>query len=131
MDANMPVVVAKAGRSAGKTRIAFRLPLFAMCSALSVSAVSAFAQAAPLLVEVGKTVEYNVVYARGWSCDDPSLVEARIATRGDQNFWIVKGAKVGITQCRVGTDPYAASYVFDVRVVARKSGPPAAKPKAS
>lgn len=91
----------------------------AAVSAVLLTATPAVAQVSPVLVEVGKTVEHNVVYARGWSCDDPSLVQARITTRGDQNFWIVTGVKVGMTQCRVGMDPYSPSYVFEVRVVSR------------
>ncbi len=68
-------------------------------------------------VEVGATVEKNVQYARGYMCDDPSLVSAEMVTRDDHNVWIVKGVKVGKTLCRVGVDKLQASYVFDVRVV--------------
>jgi len=79
----------------------------------------AFAQEPSLRVEIGKTVERLVGYARGWTCDDPSLVTAEVVTRGDHNVWIVTGKKLGSTKCRVGTDPYGVSYVFDVRVVPR------------
>lgn len=77
------------------------------------------AQELSLRVEIGKTVERSVGYARGWTCDDPSLVTAELVTRDDHNVWIVTGKKLGSTQCRVGTDPYGVAYVFDVRVVAR------------
>ncbi len=73
-----------------------------------------------LQLELGKKVEINVGYARGWMCDDPSFVQADLVTRGDHNVWIVTGVKLGQTMCRVGTDPFAYSYVFDVRVVAPK-----------
>jgi hypothetical protein len=72
-------------------------------------------------VELGKTVERDVAYARGWFCDDPSLVHADLVTRGDRNVWIVTGAKLGVTLCRVGTNPAVPpSYVFEVRVVPAK-----------
>jgi hypothetical protein len=70
-------------------------------------------------VQVGATVERNVAYARGWMCDDPSLVTAEMATRDDHNVWIIKGVKVGNTQCRVGLDRLSVCYVFDVHVVAK------------
>jgi hypothetical protein len=72
-------------------------------------------------VTLGKTVEVKVGYARGWFCDDPSLVTAELVTRDDTNVWIVTGAKLGKTQCRVGTDAYGGpGYLFDLRVVAKK-----------
>jgi hypothetical protein len=74
----------------------------------------------PLEVELGKKIERNVGYARGWFCDDPTLVQADLVTRGDHNVWIVTGAKLGHTLCRVGTDAYAGAYVFDLHVVAAK-----------
>ncbi len=74
----------------------------------------------PLSIELGKTVQVDVGYARGWMCDDPSLVEADMTTRGDHNFWIVKAVKLGHTLCRVGTDAYAIAYVFDLKVVPAK-----------
>lgn len=81
----------------------------------------AMAQDVPRLdVEVGKSVEQNVMYARGWMCDDPSLVSADLVTRDDRNIWIVKGVKVGQTLCRVGLDRLGVHYVFDVHVVAKK-----------
>jgi len=71
-------------------------------------------------VEVGATVEKNVQYARGYMCDDPSLVTAEMVTRDDHNVWIVKGVKVGQTQCRVGLDRLRVWYVFDVHVVPKR-----------
>lgn len=68
-------------------------------------------------IEIGASVEKNVQYARGWMCDDPSLVTAEMVTRDDHNVWIVKGVKVGKTMCRVGLDNLRVWYVFDVRVV--------------
>jgi hypothetical protein len=74
-----------------------------------------------LEVPLGKTIEVKVGYARGWFCDDPSFIKADLVTRGDVNVWVVTGAKLGATQCRVGTDPYTTvHYVFDVRVIAAK-----------
>lgn len=72
-----------------------------------------------LAVEIGRTTERVVGNAHGWFCDDPSLVEANVVTRGEQNVWVVKGAKAGTTQCRVGTDVTRATYLFDVTVTRR------------
>jgi hypothetical protein len=74
----------------------------------------------PLSIELGKRVEVNVGYARGYFCDDPSLIQAEVVNRGDYNVWVVTGAKLGQTLCRVGTDPYAPARVFDLRVVPAK-----------
>jgi hypothetical protein len=68
-------------------------------------------------IEVGATVEKNVSYARGWMCDDPSLLTAEMVTRDDHNVWIAKGVKLGHTLCRVGLDHQRVYYVFDVHVV--------------
>jgi hypothetical protein len=76
---------------------------------------------APVTVEVGKRVQRNVANANGWFCDDASLVEASIVTHDEVNYWVVTGVKVGGTQCRVGTDPTRASFVFDVTVKAPRS----------
>jgi hypothetical protein len=74
-----------------------------------------------LEVAVGRTIEVNVGYARGWMCDDPSIIKAELVTRGDANIWIVTGVKTGATQCRVGTDmDTPVYYLFDLRVVAKK-----------
>jgi hypothetical protein len=69
-----------------------------------------------MTVEVGKKVQRPVDNAIGWFCDDPTLIAASMATQGDTNYWVVEGVKVGMTQCRVGTDPSRASFVFDVTV---------------
>lgn len=90
---------------------------------VSVLLVAATAQAEDIPridLEVGQTVEQNVQYARGWMCDDASLVTADMVTRDDHNVWIVKGVKVGHTQCRVGLDRYRVYYVFDVHVTAKR-----------
>jgi hypothetical protein len=68
-------------------------------------------------VELGKTVERDVTTARGWFCDDPSLVTAELVTHGDHNVWRVAGAKLGTTTCRVGTEPGLVHFVFEVHVV--------------
>src|SRR6202012_5426783 len=70
-------------------------------------------------VELGKTVERNVGVLRGYFCDDPSLITADLVTRGQTNVWVVTGAKVGTTQCRVG-DHTRPALVFDVVVRAPK-----------
>jgi hypothetical protein len=72
-------------------------------------------------IELGATVEKNVSYARGWMCDDPSLLTAEMVTRDDHNVWIAKGVKLGETQCRVGLDRMRVYYVFDVHVVPKRA----------
>lgn len=89
---------------------------------LAANAAAADAPALPRLdVVVGKTVEVNVGYVRGgWMCDDPTLVTAELVTRNDTNYWIVAGAKVGTTQCRVGSQLHPPYVVYDVVVTAPK-----------
>lgn len=71
---------------------------------------------AALSVEVGATIEQNVGNAIGWFCDDPSLIDANLVTRGDVNYWVLTGVKPGATKCRVGTSFGRAHFVFDVTV---------------
>ena len=79
-------------------------------------------------VEVGKTVEQNVGYYRGyWGCDDATLVTADLVTKGDSNFWIVTGVKAGSTQCRVGIWNQGGYAVFDVYVTDPPPPPKKAK----
>ncbi len=88
---------------------------------LVVLCAIAHADTAPnrLEVEVGKTVEREVGVLRGYFCDDPSLITATLVTRDNVNVWVVTGAKVGTTQCRVG-DHTRPALVFDVVVKAGK-----------
>jgi hypothetical protein len=87
---------------------------------LAVAAVARADGEVPLEVELGKTVEVNVHAARGWFCDDPSLVQAEIITRDNTNVFRVAGASLGNTLCRVGTNPGLLHYVFAVKVVEPK-----------
>ena len=90
--------------------------------ALVLTATTALADGEiKLEVQLGKRVEKNVGYARGWMCDDPSLVTADLVTKDDHNVWIVTGEKLGKTLCRVGTQPMTpVYYVFEVTVVPAK-----------
>jgi len=73
----------------------------------------------PLDVKLGKSIEVKVGYARGYMCDDPTLVDAELVTREDANWWVVTGKKLGKTQCKVGSAYDSPTYyVFDVRVIA-------------
>lgn len=87
---------------------------------LAVAAVARADGEVPLEVELGKTVEVNVHSARGFFCDDPSLVQADVVTRDNTNVFRVAGASLGTTLCRVGTNPALLHYVFAVRVVEPK-----------
>lgn len=90
--------------------------------ALLLVAATAYADDVPRVdVEVGASVEKNVEYARGFMCDDPSLVSVEMVTRDDHNVWIVKGVKVGETMCRVGMDRLRVHYVFDVHVLPKRA----------
>lgn len=71
-------------------------------------------------VEVGKTVERDVAALRGWFCDDPSILDGSLITRGERNFFRVTGVKQGTTSCRVGTDPNLPHVVFDVHVLPKR-----------
>lgn len=85
----------------------------------ATTAAPASGQTGPWLaieIEVGETVQLGVGNAIGWFCDDPSLVAAAIVTERGLNYWIVEGARVGTTTCRVGTDPSRASYVFTITI---------------
>ncbi len=96
-----------------------RAVLVAVLVALAAPTV-ADDDAPKLKVELGKSLAQPVGIARGWFCDDTSLVTAEIVTRNEVNVWIVTGVKLGTTQCRVGTDPTRPAYVFEVRVVPAK-----------
>lgn len=98
-----------------------------LLSAISLMTVSglALADSSSVVVAVGTRTERQVGNAHGWFCDDAALVTATIETRGELNYWVVSGAKVGTTQCRVGTDTSRASYVFDVTVIAKPAKKPA------
>jgi hypothetical protein len=87
---------------------------------LAIGAVAGADGETPLEVELGKTVEVNVHSARGWFCDDPSLVQAELVSRDNTNVFRVAGASLGTTVCRVGTNPALLHYVFSVRIVEAK-----------
>jgi hypothetical protein len=72
-------------------------------------------------LEVGESAELEVGNALGWFCDDPSLVTAEIVLGDGYNTWVVTGATVGITHCRVGTTVGRASYLFEVEVLPAQS----------
>jgi len=69
-----------------------------------------------LEVVVGKTVEIDVGFAIGVRCDDLALIDVEMKSKETSNVLVVKGLREGTTQCRVGTNPGAASILFDVRV---------------
>jgi hypothetical protein len=72
-------------------------------------------------VEVGKTAEVDVGYARGLLCDDLSIVRADLVTRNDRNFFVVTGLKAGLTHCRVGTSVSTPPwFLFEIRVASAK-----------
>jgi hypothetical protein len=98
-----------------------------LVSAIALMTVSGFALAdgSSVVVAVGTQTERVVGNAHGWFCDDSTLVDAKIETRGELNYWVVTGVKLGTTQCRVGTDTSRASFVFDVTVIAKPAKKPA------
>jgi hypothetical protein len=72
-------------------------------------------------VRVGETAERDVGIAVGYRCDDPALVRVEMRTRSEQaNAFVVTGVQAGVTQCRVGTDPYRPSFVYEIRVLPRR-----------
>ena len=99
-----------------------RRALSGLCKLLLLLSPSALADGEiKLEVQLGKKVTRDVGYARGWFCDDPTLVDAEIYPKDDHNYWAVTGAKLGTTNCRVGTQPYTpVYYVFEVHIVPAK-----------
>jgi hypothetical protein len=72
-------------------------------------------------VRVGETAERYVGFAVGYRCDDPSLLQIELRTKSEQtNVFVVTGVKEGTTACRVGTDPYRPSVVYEIRVLPRR-----------
>jgi hypothetical protein len=69
-----------------------------------------------LEVVVGETVKTDVGFAIGVRCDDLTLIDVEMKTEETTNVFVVKGLRAGTTRCRVGTNPGAASTLFDVRV---------------
>ena len=96
-------------------------------AAIAVTVVAVTAHAAnpderPIEVEVGHTVEVDVGYARGLICDDTSILDATLITRGDHNVFRVTGRKPGNTLCRVGTNPETPPwYLFHVSVIPERN----------
>ncbi|HUJ59041.1 MAG TPA: hypothetical protein VLX92_11125, partial [Kofleriaceae bacterium] len=104
------------------TRRASRYDRVMRIAALSLLLVAGTALAdgeIRLDVRVGETVEREVGYARGWFCDDASLLHGDMVTRGDRNYFVVTGVKPGVTNCRVG-EAYSFHYVFEVHVLAKR-----------
>lgn len=72
-------------------------------------------------VRVGETAEREVGIAVGYRCDEPALVRVEMRTKREEvNAFVVTGVEVGVTRCRVGTDPYRPSVVYEVRVLPRR-----------
>ena len=44
----------------------------------------------------------------------------RRTKREEVNAFVVTGVEVGVTRCRVGTDPHRPSVVYEVRVLPRR-----------
>ncbi len=76
-------------------------------------------------VAVGKTVEVGVGAARGWFCDDTSILKGDMITRADTNYFVVTGVSPGKTSCRVGGVSSASpvSYLFEVHVTEKTTKP--------
>jgi hypothetical protein len=73
-------------------------------------------------LRVGETAERDVGFALGSQCDDPALVRAEMRAKSEQaNAFVVTGLRVGVTRCRVGTDPHRPSVIYEIRVLPRPS----------
>jgi hypothetical protein len=97
------------------------------------SALVLFALAAPvaadpgdrIVVTVGQSEQRDVGMARGFSCDDPSLVRVEMKTVSRKsNVATLTGLAEGKTHCRIGTYAGLPSVVVEVVVV--KSAPTSA-----
>jgi len=84
-------------------------------------AAPAYAEGQPIEVELGKSVELDVGYARGVICDDLTIIDADLHAKTEQsNAFVITGKALGSTMCRVGTDALHVRFLFDIHVVPAK-----------
>jgi hypothetical protein len=82
----------------------------------------AHADGVALDVGVGQTVERDVGIAMGLRCDDLSIARVSLRERAvDSNLFVVTGVAPGTTLCRVGLATDRPTYLFEIRVVARRA----------
>jgi hypothetical protein len=75
----------------------------------------------PITLRVGETQAYDVGFAMGSFCDDPTIARVEMqAKTADTNTFVVTGLKEGSTLCRAGLVDDAArpSYLFAITVLA-------------
>lgn len=74
----------------------------------------------PITLRVGETVSFDVGYAMGTFCDDPTIVRAAMLDASfESNTFLITGLKEGSTLCRAGRIDESArpSYLFQVTVI--------------
>lgn len=75
----------------------------------------------PITLGVGETQAFEVGYAMGSLCDDPSIVRAEMQAKSfETNLFVVTGLKAGTTMCRAGRldDSVRPSFLFRITVIA-------------
>jgi len=73
----------------------------------------------PITLHVGETQAFEVGYAMGSFCDDPTIVRGEMQSGTfETNLFVVTGLRAGTTLCRAGRIDEAArpSYLFQVTV---------------
>src|SRR4051794_9467743 len=68
-------------------------------------------------LKVGETKTVPVGYAKGLICDDLKIASAEIKdATAENNVVVIRGLKVGKTQCRAGTDKDGPRVFLSVTV---------------
>lgn len=87
--------------------------------ALALTTRSSASQPPPITIAVGETVSWEVGFAVGALCDDPSIVRAEVRSVSPQmNVFVATGLSVGRTLCRAGNQLGRPSVLFDIEVIA-------------
>ena len=95
-------------------------------AALATAGSRAAADPPPRIdLDVGQTMERDVGIAIGLLCDDLSIVHAELRSETpESNVLRVTGVQPGDTLCRAGTVPGRPTFVFEIRLTARRGAPP-------
>jgi hypothetical protein len=98
----------------------FRIGLVLLVAAAGAGVATADGPV-PITLRVGQTLSFDVGYAMGSFCDDPTIARAAMLdSTFESNAFVITGLKAGTTLCRAGRIDDAArpSYLFEVRVLA-------------
>ena len=75
--------------------------------------------ATTITLAAGATLEREVGFAQGATCDDATIARAEMrAHTADSNTFVLTAVAPGTTLCRAGTVPTRPAFLFDVHVTA-------------